>query len=172
VGCELRIAKRLQRYSGTCFVEGHSGSRNWPPGGDSFGIGRHFHCQILATPCNATCDRIATHAANIANHVATSGTCQYWTPNAFSSSSSSSASALAWRNYSPRRITPPRFYERFCVPLRLGANWGYWPSDSVFDQGGGVRHKLLMFLTWMGSFACHWHWHHGTRNLGFTSHSI
>jgi hypothetical protein len=59
-------------------------------------------------------------------------------------------------------ITPPRFYERFCVPLRLGANWGYWPSDPVFDQGGAVRHKLLMFLTWMGSFACH---------FGFTSHS-
>jgi hypothetical protein len=56
-----------------------------------------------------------------------------------------------------RSITPPRFYERFCVPLRLGANWGYWPSDSVFDQGGGVHHKLLMFLTWMESFACHWH---------------
>jgi hypothetical protein len=37
-------------------------------------------------------------------------------------------------------ITPPRFYERFCVPLRLGANWGYWPSDSVFDQGGRVHH--------------------------------
>jgi hypothetical protein len=55
--------------------------------------------------------------------------------------------------------TPPRFYERFSVPLRLGDNWGYWPSDSVFDQGGGVHHKLLMFLTWMGSFACHWHWH-------------
>jgi hypothetical protein len=50
-------------------------------------------------------------------------------------------------------ITPPRFYERFCVPLRLGANWGYWPSDSVFHQGG-VHHKLLIFLTWMGSFAC------------------
>jgi hypothetical protein len=30
-------------------------------------------------------------------------------------SSSSSAFALAWRNYSPsgRSITPPRFYERF-----------------------------------------------------------
>jgi hypothetical protein len=28
------------------------------------------------------------------------------------------------------------FYERFCVPLRLGANWGYWPSDSIFDQLG------------------------------------
>jgi hypothetical protein len=45
------------------------------------------------------------------------------------------------------------------VPLRLGANWVYWLSDSVFDQGGGVHHKLLMFLTWMGSFACHWHRH-------------
>jgi hypothetical protein len=33
------------------------------------------------------------------------------------------------------------------VPLRLGANWGYWPSDSVFDQGGGVHHKLLMFFS-------------------------
>jgi hypothetical protein len=43
-------------------------------------------------------------------------------------------SVLAWRNYSQRSITPPKFYERFCVPLRLGANWGYWPSDSVFDQ--------------------------------------
>jgi hypothetical protein len=41
--------------------------------------------------------------------------------------------------------------------LWLGANWGYW--DSVFDQGGGVHHKLLMFLTWIGSFACHWHRH-------------
>jgi hypothetical protein len=38
------------------------------------------------------------------------------------------------------------------MPLRLGANWGYWPSDSVFDQGGGVHHKLLMFVTWVGSF--------------------
>jgi hypothetical protein len=47
----------------------------------------------------------------------------------------------------------------FCVPLQLGANWGFWPSDSVFDQGGGVHHKLLMFLTWLGSFACHWHRH-------------
>jgi hypothetical protein len=37
--------------------------------------------------------------------------------------SSSSAFALAWWNYSARSITPPRFYERFCVPLRLGANW-------------------------------------------------
>jgi hypothetical protein len=44
------------------------------------------------------------------------------------------------------------------VPLRFGANWGYWPSDSVFDQGG-VHHKLLVFLIWMGSFACHWHRH-------------
>jgi hypothetical protein len=26
-------------------------------------------------------------------------------------------------------ITPPRFYERFCVPLQLGANWDYWPSE-------------------------------------------
>jgi hypothetical protein len=61
-------------------------------------------------------------------------------------SSSSSVFALAWRNCSPRSITPLRFYERFCVPLRLGANWGYWPSDSVFDQGGGVHHKLLICL--------------------------
>jgi hypothetical protein len=44
----------------------------------------------------------------------------------------SSAFALAWRNYSPRSITPPRFYERFCV--RLGANWGYWPSDSTREE--------------------------------------
>jgi hypothetical protein len=22
----------------------------------------------------------------------------------------------------------------FCVPLWLGANWGYWPSDSVFNH--------------------------------------
>jgi hypothetical protein len=50
--------------------------------------------------------------------------------------------ALAWRNYSPRSITPPKVLWAFCVPLRLGANWGYWPSDSVFDQGGGVHHKL------------------------------
>jgi hypothetical protein len=72
---------------------------------------------------------------------------------------SSSAFAFAWRNYSPKSITHPRFYERFCMPLRLGANWGYWPSDSVFDEGRGVHHKLLMFLTWMGYFACHWHRH-------------
>jgi hypothetical protein len=65
------------------------------------------------------------------------------------STSSSSAFTLAWRNYSPWSITPPRFYEHFCVPLRLDANWGYWPSDSVFDQGGGVHHKLLCFsLGW------------------------
>jgi hypothetical protein len=75
-----------------------------------------------------------------------------------SASSSSSAFALAWRNYSPRSITPPRFYERFCMPLRLGANQGYWPSDSIFDQGG-VHHKLLVSLNWMGSFACHCHRH-------------
>jgi hypothetical protein len=64
-------------------------------------------------------------------------------------SSSSSAFALAWRNYSPRSITPPRFYEHFCVPLRLGANWGYWPSDSVFDQhnlGTFCRGELLKLV--------------------------
>jgi hypothetical protein len=32
---------------------------------------------------------------------------------------------------------------------------GLLAYDSVFDQGGGVHHKLLMFLSWMGSFACH-----------------
>jgi hypothetical protein len=42
-------------------------------------------------------------------------------------SSSSSAFALAWRS-----ITPPKFYERFCVPLWLAANWGYWPRYPVF----------------------------------------
>jgi hypothetical protein len=76
---------------------------------------------------------------------------QYCNLGYYVTPSSSSAFALAWRNYSPRSITPPRFNERFCVPLRLGANWGHWPSASVFDQGGGVHHKLLMFLTWMGS---------------------
>jgi hypothetical protein len=35
----------------------------------------------------------------------------------------------------------------FCMPLRLGANWGYWPSDSVFHQGGGAHHKLLSIGT-------------------------
>jgi hypothetical protein len=34
---------------------------------------------------------------------------------------------------------------------------GLLACDSVFEQGGGVHHKLLMFLTWIGSFACHWH---------------
>jgi hypothetical protein len=29
----------------------HFGIQSWPQGGDSFGIDRHFHCQILATPC-------------------------------------------------------------------------------------------------------------------------
>jgi hypothetical protein len=48
-------------------------------------------------------------------------------------SSSSSAFALAWRNYSPRSITPPMFYEHFCVPLWLGANWGYWPIVSPYS---------------------------------------
>jgi hypothetical protein len=33
-----------------------------------------------------------------------------------------------------RSLLPPSRSERFCVPLRLGTNWGYWPSDSVFDQ--------------------------------------
>jgi hypothetical protein len=28
----------------------HFVSRSWPLGGHSFGIGRHFHCQILAAP--------------------------------------------------------------------------------------------------------------------------
>jgi hypothetical protein len=55
--------------------------------------------------------------------------------NDFSDTSSPSAFALAGRNYSPRSITPPRFNERVCVPLRLGVNWGYWPSDSVFRPG-------------------------------------
>jgi hypothetical protein len=31
-----------------CVTVAHLGSRRWPLGGDSFGIGRHFHCQILA----------------------------------------------------------------------------------------------------------------------------
>jgi hypothetical protein len=58
---------------------------------------------------------------------------------------SSSAFVLAWRNYSPRSITPPRFYEHFCVPQRLGTNWGYWPSDSVFDQWVQILPQLLLF---------------------------
>jgi hypothetical protein len=37
-----------------CFQE------SWPLGEDSFDIGRHFQCQILAAPCSAICDRIAT----------------------------------------------------------------------------------------------------------------
>jgi hypothetical protein len=61
-----------------------------------------------------------------------------------SSSSSSSAFALAWRNYSPRSITPPRFYEHYCVPLRLGANWVYWPSNSVFNQDAILLPFLLI----------------------------
>jgi hypothetical protein len=28
----------------------------WPLVGDNFGIGRHFHCLILAAPCSASCD--------------------------------------------------------------------------------------------------------------------
>jgi hypothetical protein len=61
--------------------------------------------------------------------------------------------ALAWKNYSPRSITPPRFYERFCVPLRLGANWGYRPSDSVFDQGGGV-HSQATHVSHLDGVSC------------------
>jgi hypothetical protein len=44
----------------------------------------------------------------------------------------SSAFALAWWNYSPRSITPPRFNGRFYVPLRFGANWG----TSIFEGRG------------------------------------
>jgi hypothetical protein len=41
-------------------------------------------------------------------------------------------------------------------------HYGYVPIGviglvTVFDHG--VHHKLLMFLTRMGSFACHWHRH-------------
>jgi hypothetical protein len=74
---------------------------------------------------------------------------------------SSSAFALAWRNYSPRSTLLQGSMSIFaCHERWLGANLGYWPSDSIFDQGGGVHHKLLMFLTWMGYFvACHWHRH-------------
>jgi hypothetical protein len=43
-----------------------------PLGGDSFGIGCHFYCLILAVPCSASCDRIATRAASMATHAATS----------------------------------------------------------------------------------------------------
>jgi hypothetical protein len=35
------------------------------------------------------------------------------------------------------------------VPLRLGANWGYWPSDSVFDQNSisNYRDNLKSFFS-------------------------
>jgi hypothetical protein len=36
--------------------EQHVGSRSWPLWGDSFGIGRHFHCQILSAPSIADDD--------------------------------------------------------------------------------------------------------------------
>jgi hypothetical protein len=36
----------------------------------------------------------------------------------------------------------------FLRATTVRCQWGYWHSDSVFDQGGGVHHKLLMFLTW------------------------
>jgi hypothetical protein len=36
-------------------------------------------------------------------------------------------------------------------------------SDSVFDQGGGVHHKLLSITSYsclsLGCVACHWHRH-------------
>jgi hypothetical protein len=69
----------------------------------------------------------------------------------------SSAFALAWRNYSPRSITP-RFCERFCVPLRLGANWGYWPSDSDSTrEEESITSYSCFSLGW--GLACHWHRH-------------
>jgi hypothetical protein len=37
----------------------------------------------------------------------------------------------------------------------LGVNWVHWPSGSDFGQAQRrSHHKLLMFLTWMGSFTC------------------
>jgi hypothetical protein len=51
----------------------HFGYRTWQLGGDSFAIGRYFHCQILATdPYSVHCDRRPTHATSIASHVETS----------------------------------------------------------------------------------------------------
>jgi hypothetical protein len=44
---------------------GHFGSRNWSLGGNSFGFGRHVHCQILA----ALQHFLWLHAATIATHV-------------------------------------------------------------------------------------------------------
>jgi hypothetical protein len=62
----------------------------------------------------------------ISDHDCTTDTLKTYRRHYFSGegSSSSSVFALAWRNYSPRSITPPSLYERFCVPLWLGANWG------------------------------------------------
>jgi hypothetical protein len=37
---------------------------------ESFGIGGHFYCQILAAPCSVLCGCIATHVASIATDVA------------------------------------------------------------------------------------------------------
>jgi hypothetical protein len=39
-----RLSYLYQLYR---LVSYHISSRSWPLGGDSFGIGRHFHCQIL-----------------------------------------------------------------------------------------------------------------------------
>jgi hypothetical protein len=46
----------------------HFGSRKWPLGGDSFCIGRHFQCKILAAPCSS--DDFATWVAMLVAWVA------------------------------------------------------------------------------------------------------
>jgi hypothetical protein len=56
----------------------------------------------------------------------------------------------------------------FCVPLQLGANWGYWPSlrpgRRSPSQASHVSHLDGVFDLPLALEP-------GTRNLGFTSHS-
>jgi hypothetical protein len=61
------IGSPLQRFLGS----------HGDPRGD--GIGHHFHCQILAAPCSASCDHTTTHAVSIANHGVSSSALQ-WQP--------------------------------------------------------------------------------------------
>jgi hypothetical protein len=56
-----RVKVRCRRQ---CDPLVYFGSRSWSLS--------HLHCQILAAPCTASGDRIATHAASIATHEVTS----------------------------------------------------------------------------------------------------
>jgi hypothetical protein len=56
---EQKIGKKLGHSLGVLVPEAA-----WSLRGDSSGIGHHLRCHILAAPCSASSDRIATHAAS------------------------------------------------------------------------------------------------------------